>query len=336
MRKLVSIRVIDDVQPIPGADRIEKIRLGGWWCVVGKEYNFKPGDACIYHEIDSLLPIREPYLFLQKNCAVAQTLLENGVIHEGLKLRTMSFRGMTSQGLALPLSAFPGLSAAIGDDVTDLLGVVKYERIPTENDLSQDIAGNFPGNLRKTDLERIQNSLVLLDLYRGRSFWESEKLDGNSTTFAKYDKIFDTYQKTIRLKPYSENVFWMLAQKYGLPEKLPDNYAIQAETIGPGVDNKLGLGEVDCFVFRVYDIQKAVFLSLSEMQGFVNDLGMKMVPIISPNFILNHSWEELLEQANRKSLLNPKHNAEGIIFRLNDQEDICFKVVSNKYLDSEK
>jgi len=36
MRKLATIALIDDVQPIPEADKIERVRVSGWGCVSKK------------------------------------------------------------------------------------------------------------------------------------------------------------------------------------------------------------------------------------------------------------------------------------------------------------
>ena len=43
MRKLVTIRQIDEVMPIEGADNIVLVRLDGWQCVALKT-EFKTGD----------------------------------------------------------------------------------------------------------------------------------------------------------------------------------------------------------------------------------------------------------------------------------------------------
>jgi len=333
MRKLASIRIVDDVSPIAKADFIERVRLGGWRCVV-KKGEFKSGDKCVYFEIDSLLPIKEPFLFLEKTCAKTRSVYDGQEV-EGLRLRTMTFRGQVSQGLALPLSMFPGITDVVGEDVTKTLGVAKYELILSE-DMAKDIAGGFPGYISKSDEERIQNVTSILNEYRGCVFYESEKVDGTSSTFAKYDNEFDAYQKAVRLKKNSDNVYWKIAQKYNLLEKLTNNFAIQAEIVGPGVEGKLGLKETECFVFGVFDIDKSMFLSLEDMLYFLKDIGMKTVPIIDDNFILNHTCDELLKLAERKSLINPKVNAEGLVFRLRGPvEKISFKVISNRYLLNE-
>ena len=54
-RKLATIAVIRDVQPIEGADNIELVFVRGWQCVA-KKGEFKVGDMCVYVEVDSIMP----------------------------------------------------------------------------------------------------------------------------------------------------------------------------------------------------------------------------------------------------------------------------------------
>ena len=43
MRTLATVQTVNAVEPIPGADAIEKIRVLGWW-VVAKKGEYKAGD----------------------------------------------------------------------------------------------------------------------------------------------------------------------------------------------------------------------------------------------------------------------------------------------------
>jgi len=54
-RKLVTIQKIDRLDPIEGADRIEKARIMGWDVVV-KKGEFQVGGDCCFAEVDSVLP----------------------------------------------------------------------------------------------------------------------------------------------------------------------------------------------------------------------------------------------------------------------------------------
>src|SRR5438876_1094061 len=93
-RKLASIRKISEVLPIEGADNIELVKVDGWQCVT-KKGEFKPGDLCIYFEIDSFLPIRSEFEFLRKSS------YKKMGDKEGFRLKTIKLRGHLSQGLVL-------------------------------------------------------------------------------------------------------------------------------------------------------------------------------------------------------------------------------------------
>lgn len=53
MRKLVTIVKIEELNPIPKADKIEVASVKGWKVVVLKD-QFKVNDLVLYFEIDSL------------------------------------------------------------------------------------------------------------------------------------------------------------------------------------------------------------------------------------------------------------------------------------------
>lgn len=62
MRKLATIRKIDAIKPIAGADSIECAVVGGW-NVVAKKGKFSAGSLAIYCELDSwILTKLAPFL----------------------------------------------------------------------------------------------------------------------------------------------------------------------------------------------------------------------------------------------------------------------------------
>jgi hypothetical protein len=191
-RKLVTVRSIDAIEPITGADAIEVVTIEGWK-VVTKKGDFKVGDPCVYFEIDSFLPTGVPaWQFL-----VDKSSREfEGVV--GHRLRTIKLRGQISQGLALPLFSVPqileklNLTSAVDPqikadleqfhgvdataelkqainkvvslnlagirevDFSDTLGIKKWES-PMSPELAGQAEGYFPSFIRKTDQERCQN-----------------------------------------------------------------------------------------------------------------------------------------------------------------------------------
>lgn len=96
MRKLASIKKIEEIKKIEGADKICAYRVDGWW-VVDTIDRYQPGDLAVYLEIDSWVP-NELAPFLSKGQEPREF---NGV--KGQRLRTVKLRGVTSQGLLLPL-----------------------------------------------------------------------------------------------------------------------------------------------------------------------------------------------------------------------------------------
>ena len=124
MRKLATIRKIDELRPIPEADAIECAVIGGWTVVV-KRGEFSEGDLAVYCEIDSWIPhALAPFLSKGKEPRVFDGIA-------GERLRTMKLRGQLSQGLLLPFAImkpfFDDILFTEGVDVSELLGIVKYE-----------------------------------------------------------------------------------------------------------------------------------------------------------------------------------------------------------------
>jgi RNA ligase (TIGR02306 family) len=174
MRKMATVRRIDDIRPIPNADAIECAVVGGWTVVV-KKGEYSTGDVVVYCEIDSWIPT-ELASFLSKG--------KDPKEYEGIKgerLRTVKLRGQLSQGLLLPLSILTNYGADLeaGDDVNDHLAahlqIKKYEA-PIPAELAAEVKGMFPGFIPKTDQERIQNlSSELATWTEEKEFWRSQR-----------------------------------------------------------------------------------------------------------------------------------------------------------------
>jgi hypothetical protein len=333
MRKLTSIQKVEEVFPILGADTIEHIRTQGWHVVVKKE-QFKVNDLCVYFEIDSLLPNIPQFAFLEKGQKLKKSIIENGVEVEGWRLKTISLQGQISQGLALPLNDFPDILNPIeGMDVTSLIGVNKYEP-PLPACLSGEAKGSFPGFLSKTDEDRIQILLHMLDQYRGQRFYLTTKLDGSSCTCFKHENEFNVCGRTLNFRESDTNLMWRIANRYNLKERFPNGYSIQSECAGEGIQkNRHKLKGQDLYIFYVVNINTGEYLKLDDMKAFVKEIGMKTVPIFNENFILDHTLEQILDMANQPCPLNPTVPQEGFVFRLYDStKKITFKAISNEYL----
>jgi RNA ligase (TIGR02306 family) len=341
-RKLATIQQIAKLEPIEGADSIERATIKGWQCVVRKGV-FQVGDGCVYFEVDSLLPASPEYEFLRKS--------SYNIRLNGHRIRTIKLRGQISQGLVLQFSEIPILAARpktdvwdVGVDVTELLGVRKYEP-EIHPSLMGDVKGAFPGFIPKTDEERIQNAPGVLTRYPDKLFVITEKVDGTSSTFYVNEGEFGVCGRNWELKDTEKNTYWEVARKLNIENRLRNfgkNIAIQGEICGPGIQkNKYALSEFKLFVYHVFDINSYRYFDHEELMKFCKNMSFDMVPEVEVNFNLAEKLptvEAAVSFSNAKSLLNPLSMREGIVIKsMVESTDpelgrLSFKVINPYFL----
>ena len=339
MRKLATIRKIDALRPIPDADAIECAVIGGWTAVV-KKGEFKAGDLAVYCEIDSWIPhALAPFLSKGKEPRVFDGIA-------GERLRTMKLRGQLSQGLLLPFAImkpfFDDILFTEGVDVSELLGIVKYEA-PIPAQLAGEVKGMFPGWIQKTDQERIQNLKEELDYWlKEQHVWEvTEKLDGSSMTVFLRDGEFGVCSRNLELKPSESNSLWKVAIRNELELKLrraDRNLALQGELIGEGIQgNPYKQKGQEFFLFDIYDIDTSKYLTPAERKAFIEEHDIKHVPVLAFGAELSdtlgiNSIDKILQFAEGKSVMGMIGcEREGVVFKSKAMQ-CSFKAISNKFL----
>jgi len=345
MRKLATIREIKNLTPIKGADRIELAHIDGWKVVVGKDVKHKIGDKVVYCEIDSFLPIEPEFEFLRKSSY--KKLVDDT---EGYRLRTIRLRNQISQGLIIPFidaqkiinrkkGSFNVENLNIGDDVTSLLGIVKYEP-PIPANLSGTVKGRFPSFIQKTDEERCQNLVDEINQWSKDSikheFYITEKLDGSSFTCYYNEGEFGVCSRNMELKPDKDNTLWKVAIELDLENKLKSfgkNIALQGELIGEGIQkNRYKIKGHTVRFFNVFDIDNFCKKSHEEFNKIIENFNLQSVPqTVAPGYKLPSEVDDLLLMAESKSIMNPMAEREGVVIRSKDNK-ISFKVISNKFL----
>jgi len=225
MRKLASIRKIEEIKNIEGADKICAYRVDGWW-VVDAINKYSLGELVVYLEVDSWVP-HELAPFLSKG---QEPRVYNGV--KGERLRTIKLRGQVSQGLLLhPTSVDqyieykirgeePGVMPTSrvstfgkeGDDLTEALGIQKWEA-PIPAQLQGQAAGSFPTSLiPKTDQERIQNCFGEIQK-RAKRFATEKVWNAETQTLEERPVVVPedfeepTYEVTMKLDGSSCTIF---------------------------------------------------------------------------------------------------------------------------------
>ncbi|HEY1067120.1 MAG TPA: RNA ligase (ATP) [Pirellulales bacterium] len=347
MRRLATIQMIQQVEPIPNADALERLRVLGWW-VVAKKGDYRPGDKVVYCEIDSLLPERPEFEFLRAS-SFKPAVVEAGVVLQraGFRVRTVKLRGQVSQGICFPLSILPsGAPTEVGAEVTADLGIIKYDP-PLPQALQGRVKGPFPAFLPKTDETRIQVLESLLERRRGEVFFMTEKLDGTSFTAFLRDGEFGLCSRNQWLDETDRtNMLVRLAEALQLPEKLAairDRFgvqpALQGEVVGPGVQgNKYARPFAELHVFNLLDLDQGRLFSRGDFHAALTLVGLTGVPELG-ELTLNHTVDELVQISIGASTLNPKVQREGIVLRpAVEQFDeelggrLSFKVINPQFL----
>jgi RNA ligase (TIGR02306 family) len=330
MRALATIDSILGIEPIPDADAIEQARVRGW-TIVTKKGEFTVGDPCVYIEVDSALPMTDSrFEFLAPRGT--KTLGDGKVVHV---LRTAKLRGVYSQGLALPVDAFPELTSADlepGQDVAGLLGITLYEP-PLPASTNGEIIGTFPTRFAsKSDAERVQNMVDAWDSIVAFGPWiATEKLDGSSVTVINDEGTIRACSRNYELAE-SDTIYWNAAREIG--EFLNPGEAVQAEIWGEGVQaNPLKILGRRISVFALWRDRRV--LPLPEWPEWAK---ARAVPVWT-DLVLPNGVDEAVRQADGiRSLINPDRIAEGVVWHQADGkvhpslDRACFKVISNKYL----
>uniref|UniRef100_A0AAU6VXI4 RNA ligase n=2 Tax=unclassified bacterial viruses TaxID=12333 RepID=A0AAU6VXI4_9VIRU len=210
-RTLARVVTIDELLPIEGADRIELAIVGGWQVVVQKGLYVPNDTKAVYFEVDSLLNTELPVF---NECANWSSKLLHSVNNVTFaRVKTMKLRKQLSQGYMVPLEN-TGLKANVGDDVTQKLGVVKYEKAE-EKDMNNNggtgvksgtSALGFPKMIPKTDQTRVQNITHMYNkaVEQGEEFEESFKLDGSSLTAFVHDGVAGVASRNVGFRVEAE------------------------------------------------------------------------------------------------------------------------------------
>lgn len=357
---------IAKIEPIEGADRIEKATVLGWHCVVGKG-EFMPGETVIFIEPDSVLPEK----------------IATAIGFTDKHLKTRKFRGVYSQGLVLKTDFLdvPG-SYPVGIDVTKELGIEKYEpdvrntdngewwkkhkgKQPVPNRwymkyrlcrwiwrkyFQKPVAGPFPTQLvPKTDETRVQILQDVLQQYEGTECEYTEKVDGSSITFWLERKKFLGKTKEIlhvcsrNREIYDKKDFMYVTAEKLIPalRLLPDGIVLQGEIIGPNIQgNKYHVDHYEIYVYQAH-MTGGEYLSPVTFRATMKKAGIQIVPQLGTTTITADA-DAFVALSEGPSVLYNKTPREGIVIRplnniqVNDSRFVdhrlSFKAINPKFL----
>lgn len=346
MRKLASIQRILDLTPIENADRIELASVLGWQVIVGKGI-YKVGDLAVFFEIDAVPPATPVFEWLWAPLAAPTP---------SFRIRTKKMKGVISQGILVPLSELVEMQELAdvpeeeheGLDVTELLGVTKYEpkpKLQSNGKPGEPPYGAFAADVPKTDEERIQSiGTKIFEEMAGEPYVITEKADGTSATFAfDADGVFRVYGRNWEIKP-GDNHYWNVARLHKIEDALRysrahgNDWALQGEIVGPGIQkNRYELKQHELRAFTLHDKQLGRRGHV-ELVGFCDYWKIPMCRTITSGDSFAYTQDELLKLAEGK-YEGTKNEREGIVVRpLTPKHSrilggsLSFKVISNRYL----
>ena len=213
---------------------------------------------------------------------------------------------------------------------------------------------NWPSWVIKTDEERIENMSWILET---KSKWfATEKIDGTSSTFTmkrgkgfskpeyyvcSRNVVFDTPDKNCY---YDTNVYLEMADKYNMKEILSNILeknkdlsfvTIQGETYGANIQKRdYSLKGHNLAIFNLifgYNNGEVVRFNPREMTDFLKPYNLPCVPILSEDYVLPDTIDELRRYVNSKPSKIDGKIKEGIVFRSYDGVQ-SFKCVSPEFL----
>jgi RNA ligase (TIGR02306 family) len=190
---------INSLEKTPGSDRLTNFGILGW-SVISSNINqtdeyfgdprYQIGDQVVYIPIDSIITKKlEDYLF-EPDAKIRPK--------EG-RITTLRLRGAISQGMIVDINdtleeMYPGIKKKKeGDDVTEMLGITKFEPPPPPEHMSgEEVRKSNPKFFRYTDMDNIKRHHNL--------FQEGEEVQVTS-------KLHGTAHRAAILRPKTTTLF---------------------------------------------------------------------------------------------------------------------------------
>lgn len=325
MYKLAYIGKIIDIQPIKGADFVVSATVvcgeGGKWMGTIQKDQFKIGELVEVYLQDAILPKEDKrFSFLEKY---------------NYRIAMRKFKKVPSECLIMKNQQAGEFK--VGDSIAEIIGVMKYSK-PVPASLGGISLGHFPTNIiPKTDEPNFQTVKYMVEYLRGKKFYSTVKADGSSGTVYMQMDILGCCSRNLELKD-GDTVVWKLARKYHLMDRLPNDYAIQFEMIGPGIQkNPIGLDEIDMRVFNVWNIRERKYLDMKDMFNFCFFLGTPTVDVIDRDITFEFKTNEELRKYAEGKYPSGRHR-EGVVIRptkevIMNGERVSFKVINLDYKD---
>lgn len=388
----VNVCRINSKEKHPNADRLTIYHIGGYTCISNKledgSDRYNVGDLVVYIPENALLP---DWLLMNMNFWDYEKHKGTLAGHDGNRVKPLKLRQVYSEGVLYPISTIKNYDEGLdipdgytnedlfifkdyiggvtfmpvqeGDDVSDFLGITKYEPVIPAT-MTGDVFNGGTEIVIPYDVEPIEKFMD--SFIDGETVEFTEKIHGTQTrfTFTKgithhetFGKDKDVYisskgmgNKGLFLKdnPTNDNSYYVRAfRELDIEDKVKstdlykdnDMLTLYGETYGMqdlkyGLDNgKIGFRLFDVYVGKP---RQGRYLDFNECKEFAEELGIERVPSL---YVGSFSMEKVKEYTDGKTTCgtNLEQIREGIVIRpLNERvEDnlgrVMVKSVSQAY-----
>ena len=359
LNSVCYVGVIGEIRPIEGADNIELAIVNGWHAIT-KKGQHDVDEQVIIATTDAVIPL-----------SISDDLGVTGYLRKGQRVRTVKLRGVYSECLIMPMDLLVFTeNTNDGDDMMEMLGVVKYE--PPVKMVEMSVGGrkfkyhqnpnfhvyhkfpnlkNAPEMFNEEDIVTITRKLHGTNARYGivkkknLSLWDRvRKLFGNK--WVDYEYVYGSHNvekgsesqgfystdvwRTIADEYKIKEKLWEYVKEYFVPQHLGSGIVMYGEIYGHGIQKNYEYGLQD-MKFAGFDVEID-----GTYQSYFNErtiLGILDVPTVELLYRGNWSKEEQDKHVFGNFIEGTKVPHEGVVVKsVTGERQKVGKVINPDYL----
>jgi len=312
LNSVCYVGVIGEIRPIEGADNIELAIVNGWHAIT-KKGEYEVGNKVVIATTDAVIPVE-----------LSDSMGVTGYLRKGQRVRTVKLRGVYSECLIMSKNVIPALrkhpTIAEGEDLMELLGIVKYE--PPVKMVEMSVGGRkfkyhqnpnfhvyykFPNLKNVPDLFTEEDSVSITRKLHGTNarygivrkkklsiLDRIKKFFGNK--WVDFEWVYGSHNvekgsdsqgfystdvwRTVADGYNVQNKLWEYVKKYYTPERLGSGIVIYGEIYGHGIQKNYDYGLTD-IRFAGFDVEiDGVYQSFFTERGIFDELDLPKVDLL--------------------------------------------------------
>ena len=312
LNSVCYVGVIGEIRPIEGADNIELAIVNGWHAIT-KKGEYEVGNKVVIATTDAVIPVE-----------LSDLMGVTGYLRKGQRVRTVKLRGVYSECLIMSKNAIPALrkhpTIAEGEDLMELLGIVKYE--PPVKMVEMSVGGRkvkyhqnpnfhvyykFPNLKNVPDLFTEEDKVSITRKLHGTNarygivrkkklsiLDRIKKFFGNK--WVEFDYIYGSHNvekgstsqgfystdvwRTVADEYNIQDKLWNYVKKYYTPERLGSGIVIYGEIYGHGIQKNYEYGLSD-IRFAGFDVEvDGVYQPFFTERGVFEELDLPKVDLL--------------------------------------------------------